>query len=274
VIDATRARGQSARVDLPELLLRPIGVLRTPFTSRVQAPRQPRAAEGVRGTIELLPGHHFEDALADLEGWQYVWVIFWFHLNHGYRPKVLPPRSTRRRGLFSTRSPHRPNPLGLSVFRLERVEGRVVHVSDVDVLDGTPVLDLKPYVPWTDAITDARAGWLEDEAARPSDPVGDHVVVLDPHATAQLESLGELGRALEDKARQVLALGPQPHAYRRIRPNPDGTATLAVQDWRVRFRSEGKTLVVFAVQSGYRREQLLEEGREVHRAFVARWGPA
>lgn len=261
-------------MELPDLVLRPIGVMRTPFTSRVQAPRQPRAAEGVRGTIELLPDHHFEDALADLEGWQYVWVIFWFHLNQGYRPKVLPPRSTRRRGLFSTRSPHRPNPLGLSVFRLERVEGRVVHVSDVDVLDGTPVLDLKPYVPWTDAIADARAGWLEDEAARPGDPVGDHVVVFEPHAVEQLASLGELGRELEEKARQVLALGPQPHAYRRIRPSNDGTSTLAVQDWRVRFRADGKRIVVFAVRSGYRSEQLLEEGREVHRAFVARWGPA
>src|SRR5439155_25469237 len=127
-----------------------------PFRDRVSAPRQPRAAEGASGSIELFAGHGYEDALADLDRWQYIWVIFWFHGNEGWKAKVQPPRSTKKRGLFATRTPHRPNPIGLSVLRLERVEGRVVHVRDVDVLDGTPVLDLKPYVPWTDAIPDAR----------------------------------------------------------------------------------------------------------------------
>ena len=76
-----------------------------------------------------------------------IWVLFWFHLNEGWRPKVQPPRSTTgRKGLFSTRSPHRPNPLGLSALRLERVEGLTVHVRGADLVDGTPVLDIKPYM--------------------------------------------------------------------------------------------------------------------------------
>src|SRR5262244_267842 len=120
------------------LTLVPIGVARTPFTERVAAPRQPYAAPSVPGTIELLPDRHFEDALSDLEGWDYLWVIFWFHLNRGWRPKVLPPRSEKkRRGVFATRSPHRPNPIGLSVVKLERIEGLRLHVRNVDMVDGT-----------------------------------------------------------------------------------------------------------------------------------------
>lgn len=259
-------------MDLPELVLRPIGVLRSPFVRRMDAPRQPRAATGVPGRIELLPDRHYEDALADLEGWPYVWVIFWFHLNHTFRPKVLPPRSTRRRGVFSTRSPHRPNPLGLSVLRLVRVEGRTVHVEDVDVLDGTPVLDLKPYVPWTDAIPEARAGWLESEA-RPADALGAHEVVVGAAAEAQLASLGEVGVEVGARARQVLALGPQPHAYRRIKLGPDGRGTLSVQDWRLDFCVEGRRIEIVAVRSGYRRGELDDPRHAVHRAFVERWGP-
>ena len=110
--------------DLASLTLDPIGHVRTALGSKVEAARQPRAAEGIRGTIELLPGRNFEHALEDLDGWEYIWVVFWFHLNRGWRPKVLPPRSVSgRKGVFSTRSPHRPNPIGLSVVRLERVDG-------------------------------------------------------------------------------------------------------------------------------------------------------
>jgi len=117
------------------MLFRPIGIARTPFSERVEAPRQPYAAAGVAGTIELFEGQNFEHALADLEAWDHIWVIFWFHLNKGWRPKVLPPRSEIKRGVFATRSPYRPNPIGMSVLRLEAVEGLTLRVLDVDLLD-------------------------------------------------------------------------------------------------------------------------------------------
>jgi len=272
-------------MDRSELVLRPIGVARTPFVERVEAPRQPRAAAGVEGRIELHAGHHFEDALADLEGWQYVWILFWFHANEGWRPKVLPPRSSTRRGVFATRSPHRPNPLGLSVVELVRVEGLTVHVRDVDLLDGTPVLDIKPYVPWADAIPNARTGWLDDEgevraaapdslAERPRDPVPQWEVVFVARALAQLAYLRTLGLDVEGSVRAVLVLGPQPHAYRRIRVEGDGTRRLALKEWRYRFRVEGRTIEVFDVESGYRPKDL-ERGApelEAHRAFVVAFG--
>jgi tRNA-Thr(GGU) m(6)t(6)A37 methyltransferase TsaA len=275
-------------VDLPTLTLRPIGFARTPHRERVDAPRQPRAAEGIAGTIELVDGLGLEDAVADLEGWDYVWVIFWFDRNargdrdapaRGWRPKVLPPRSRTRRGVLATRSPHRPNPLGLSVLRLDRVEGRVLHVRDVDLLDGTPILDVKPYVRWTDAIPDARAGWLEDEearatiaTARPDDPLGTHDVLFSPLARAQLDALVALGVDLEAQVRATLSLGPQPHAYRRITRAADGTGTLAIKAWRARFVVDGRAITVTAIASGYRDEQIASSpALAVHAAFRTRW---
>jgi hypothetical protein len=119
-------------------------------------------------------------------------VVFWFHQNKGWRPKVLPPRSTSgRKGVFATRAPYRPNPIGLSALKLEKIEGLILHVSDVDMLDGTPVLDIKPYVPYTDAQPAARSGWLETTGVRPggtgpsADPVRPYQVVFADEAAAQ-----------------------------------------------------------------------------------------
>ncbi len=271
------------------LVVRPIGVFHAPFHDRASTPRQPRAGEGIAGSIELFAGHAYEDALADLDRWQYIWVLFWFHGADGWKPKVLPPRSTKKRGLFATRTPHRPNPIGLSVVRLERVEGRVIHVRDVDVLDGTPVLDLKPYVPWTDAIVDAGGGWLEDEQAlddatvtsldpapRPPDPLASWDVAFAARARDQLVFLRDASIDLEPSIVRVLSLGPQPHAYRRIRLDADGRGRLAVKDWRVHFRVEGRRIEVRDIITGYRENQLREgdPALAIHRAFVAHFGDA
>src|SRR6185503_7085840 len=132
------------------------------------APRQPPAAASTQGRIELHASAQMRDALSDLEGFSHVWVIFWFHHAKGWRPKVLPPRSSRKRGVLATRAPHRPNPIGMSVLALERIEGTTLHVRGVDMLDGTPVLDVKPYVPYADVVP-ASSGWLGAEGAAGAD---------------------------------------------------------------------------------------------------------
>jgi tRNA-Thr(GGU) m(6)t(6)A37 methyltransferase TsaA len=260
------------------LALTPIGIARTTFAVRSDAPRQPAAADGAPGTIELFPGHHYEDALADLDGFERIWVLFWFHGNTGWRPKVLPPRSTTgRKGVFATRSPHRPNPLGLSVLRLERIDGLVLHVRDVDVLDGTPVLDLKPYVPYTDAWPGARSGWLEGGAPAagdaPPDPRPDWVVEFTAVAAAQASWVeSRTGLPLATRITVTLALGPQPHAYRRIHRDGDA-GVLAVRDWRARFTVAGRRITVTAIASGYRPAALAagadDPALAVHREFGA-----
>jgi len=260
----------------PEVLsLRPIGVIHTPFADNVSAPRQTYVAREAEGTIVLDRGRDFEHALADIEGWEYLWVLYWFHLNDGWRPKVLPPRSKVRRGVFSTRSPHRPNPIGMSVVRLVRVEGLTLVVRGVDMVDGTPVLDLKPYVAAADSIPDARAGWLTTP-----DPIAPFEVVWSPLARAQTAWLAaEHAVDLVTPVERVLTLGTEPHPYRRIRKDARGSC-LSVKDWRVRFEEEGtragspaRRVTVTAVETGYRERQLLDatiDGIEVHRAFVAR----
>ncbi len=219
----------------------PIGFVVSPLRERAEAPRQPGldpasgkagglpGGSGVAGRIELTSGRGFEDALSGLEGWQYAWVLFVFHRNveegRGWKPKVLPPRAEEKHGVFATRSPHRPNPIGMSAVRIERIEGLVVHVRELDILDGTPVLDLKPYVPYADSRPDARSGWLE---AR--DPLPAWSVDFTEEADEQLSFL--LARGVDLRAGIVRSLSrasaprvpPHPSARRANASGPEGLA--------------------------------------------------
>lgn len=272
---------QPRRTEPQSLTLTPIGFVRSPFTDKQQAPRQPPGAADVTGTIELLPDPRYEEALRDLSAWSHIWVLFWFDRNPDWKPLVLPPRSTRKRGLFATRSPHRPNPIGMSVVRLERVEGRVLYVRGLDMLDGTPVLDIKPYVPYADCVADAQSGWLQAQPAEASDIGPRYRVRFSERADEQLAWLAERSplplRALIATA---LADGPVPHAYRRIKPLGGGAYRLGVKDFRARFRVDGDALCVLEIASGYRKRVLQDPAAaatertplEVHRAFVARFG--
>lgn len=160
---------------LTEVTARVIGYVRSPYKERFGTPRQPVVTEQVLedramdAEIELIAGHNFDQALKDLDGFDYIWAVTWLHLNEHWKPTVIPPRGPKlRRGVFATRSPHRPNPVGLSALRLTAMEGRTLKVRGIDLLDGTPVLDIKPYVPYADAFPDARSGWI-DKIDQPPD---------------------------------------------------------------------------------------------------------
>jgi tRNA-Thr(GGU) m(6)t(6)A37 methyltransferase TsaA len=142
------------------LEIHPIGVVRSPFARAAGTPIQPRFADGAHGTVVVKP--EYEAALADIEGFERVLLLTWMDRASPFRPRVVPYRDTREHGLFATRSPSRPNPIGLSVVRLLERDGRVLHVSEIDVLDETPLIDIKPYVPEFDAYPSSRAGWLAD----------------------------------------------------------------------------------------------------------------
>ncbi len=151
------------RYDLPADLafaLKPIGVVRSPYVWREDAPRQATVGTARKGTIVLRPG--LQNTLKDLEGFDRLWVLFAFHHSHGWKQQLIPPRDTVKRGVFATRSPDRPNPVGLSCVRLVRIYGVRIDVLGLDLLDGTPVLDLKPYVAAYDAFPDAKAGYVDD----------------------------------------------------------------------------------------------------------------
>lgn len=226
------------------LTLQPIGSIATPYASKYSAPRQPGLAKRrVTGIITLLPGHNFEQALSDLEGFDYVWVLFWFDRNTGWKPMVLPPVSDRKkRGLFATRSPFRPNPIGLSLCRLLRVQGRTLHVEDPDMLDGTPILDIKPYIPHTEARPGAREGWIEEthEGLSPA-----YSVTFSRAVRTALRSIPTRDRLEAVKyLRSILSRDPYPHVYRRIKRRPDGTLVIALRKWRFEYEIRGKRINV------------------------------
>lgn len=126
---------------------------------------------GGRGTLEVADA--WREALADLDGFDRIWVLFWVDRAAPARTKVLPYRDSVERGLFATRAPARPNPIGISCVRLLGVAGRFVHVAELDILDGTPLLDIKPYVPEYDAFPEARRGWLGDATVTPGPMAAD-----------------------------------------------------------------------------------------------------
>jgi tRNA (adenine37-N6)-methyltransferase len=149
--------------------IRPIGIVYSPYKERFAAPRQPSGK--TEAEIRLLPNEAMHLALQDLDRFSHIWIIYWMHLNQGWNPTVIPPREPRiRRGVLATRAPHRPNPIGLSAVRLLGIEGTVLRIRGLDMLDGTPVLDIKPYLPYADSIADANSGWLDHAAGREESP--------------------------------------------------------------------------------------------------------
>jgi tRNA-Thr(GGU) m(6)t(6)A37 methyltransferase TsaA len=140
------------------LKYKPIGVIRSPFQDVEGVPIQPAGASGVLGTIEMEP--QFEPGLKDLSGFSHIILIYHFHASKGHLLEVKPFLDDHLRGIFATRAPRRPNPIGLSVVRLGAIEGCTLRIQDVDVLDGTPLLDIKPLVPEFDSPSVDRIGWL------------------------------------------------------------------------------------------------------------------
>ena len=140
----------------------PIGFVSSASRYPQEAPRQ-GTLTGRSGRIRLLPGKNFETALADLEGIERIWIIFVFDRVSGWKPKVRPPLggTDQKIGIFATRSPHRPNPIGITAVRLTGIRHLELEVAEIDLLDGTPVLDIKPYIPLADAFPNARTGWRE-----------------------------------------------------------------------------------------------------------------
>lgn len=152
-----------------EITLQPIGVVRSPYKERHGTPRQsqliaaPSSYQPAIAQIELFGDIIPQEALKDMEGFERIWVIAWLHLNKHWNPTVIIPRGPRiRRGTLATRAPHRPNPIGISAAKLIKIEGLVLYIEGIDLLDQTPVLDIKPYVSYCDAFPDAKCGYVDE----------------------------------------------------------------------------------------------------------------
>ncbi len=151
--------GEGRVMDPSPITYTPIGIIHSPFHDPSGMPIQPPGARGIRGTVEIFPP--YRDGLRDLEGFSRVTLIYHFHRSRPGPLIVRPYLDSTDRGVFATRAPTRPNPIGISIVRLISVHGGILTVEDLDIIDGTPLLDVKPYVPAFDAYPDEAAGWLE-----------------------------------------------------------------------------------------------------------------
>jgi tRNA-Thr(GGU) m(6)t(6)A37 methyltransferase TsaA len=146
---------------MTQIIFHPIGTIHTPFKTLENMPIQPVGAKGVKATIELK--NEFIDGLKDLEQFSHIILLYHFHQSEGYKLKVTPFMDTEERGLFSTRAPRRPNGIGMSIVRLIEIENNILHIEDVDILDGTPLVDIKPFFSQFDNRVEAKSGWLEEK---------------------------------------------------------------------------------------------------------------
>ena len=146
--------------------MHPIGHIRSPYNDTHEIPKGPGAKHDVEGALELLP--EFEPGLLDIEGFSHLFVVWTFHRSDGFNLVGIPPIDDRPHGVFATRSPRRPNPIGLTVVELLSRDGPILHVRGVDMLDGTPILDIKPYLSSIPSET-LRRGWLDEAEARRAD---------------------------------------------------------------------------------------------------------
>jgi tRNA (adenine37-N6)-methyltransferase len=229
----------------------PIATIETCYPEKFGTPRQPGLVPESWGIIRLHNELNLADGLAGLEGFTHLWVIFVFHqnTNKGIKTKVHPPRMAGEKvGVFATRSPHRPNPIGLSVVKIERIEGSMIYVSGVDFVNGTPVLDIKPYLPSADRISEAQGGWADAKSERSVQ------VEFSEEALAQIDEKQKL-RAdsdLKSLIQSNLELDPRPVFYKGTpeQENPYmDTYGFALEDMNIVYKMEGTRALVLRLES-------------------------
>ena len=152
---------------MEEIIIKPIGTIYTPHTTIKNMPIQPLAAKGIKGYIKLLP--EFTEGLKDLKGFSHITLIYHFHKINGYELVVIPFMDTEKRGIFACKAPKRPNAIGISTVKLISIKENIVHIEQVDMLDETPLIDIKPFYPRYDNRLNAKTGWLERYKKTPVD---------------------------------------------------------------------------------------------------------
>lgn len=228
--------------------MQPIGIIHSCFKEKFGIPRQPGLAPAAEATLELLPPWNREEAVRGLGAFSHVWILFLFHraAEQGWKPTVRPPRlgGNRRIGVYASRSPFRPNPIGLSAVELARIERRdgrlLLRLRGVDLLDGTPVLDIKPYISYADSIPDARGGFA-DRA-----PAGGIGVAFRAEAERFLNTLEESdGRRLKRLIVQLLEQDPRP-AYLANNPGRNEFG-MRLFDYNIRWSLADASATVLSI---------------------------
>jgi tRNA-Thr(GGU) m(6)t(6)A37 methyltransferase TsaA len=276
-MDSTVSDSAVTNFSKKDFRIQAIGVYRSEQKQPFEAARQPREDARHIGEIQLFEGQNFEQALTGLADFERIWVIFRFHENEHWKPMVRPPRGTDVKiGVFATRAPYRPNGLGLSCVRLVSITGRKLVIEGADLLDGTPVFDIKPYVAEADAFPQSRSGWLEGvETSK-------WQVSFTAYAQNKLRWLEDLGIVnLRAFLIQQLEYEPFDEDRKRVKPLPASEGfEIAYRTWRAHFRPKfggpgEQALEIFSIASGYSTEDLREgqtdrwADKDLHRRFIS-----
>ena len=261
--------------------IKPIGTFFGDAVYKYDAPRQGRLFAGHPGRIVLNPGQNFETALRDLDGFERIWVIFQFHENAGWRPTTrppVPPKGRDRVGTFASRSPYRPNPIGLSCIRLLKIDGLTLFVDEADMLNETPVLDIKPYIPMADAFPNAKAGWVEEQvgdlwSVEMSDTFAEQNRWIAERSTFDLFSFAQVQLSRGNFSKDVFD-----STRRRLTVDENAkTGVLAYRTFRIHFCYDELSRIVRLqkIASGYISADLNPEtedkynDKQLHRDFIA-----
>ncbi|MTH45208.1 tRNA (N6-threonylcarbamoyladenosine(37)-N6)-methyltransferase TrmO [Intestinirhabdus alba] len=228
--------------------LEQIGVIRSPYKEKFAVPRQPGLVKSANGELHLLAPYNQAEAVRGLEAFSHLWVIFIFHqtMEGGWRPTVRPPRlgGNTRMGVFATRSTFRPNPLGMSLVELKgivcRKEQVILTLGSLDLVDGTPVVDIKPYLPFAESLPNAAASYAQHA------PAAEMPVSFSHEVTEQLAGLEKRYPQLRTFIREVLAQDPRP-AYRKSEESGRAYAVW-LYDFNVRWRVTDAGFEVFALE--------------------------
>ncbi len=263
-------------MNLLPITIDPIGIVHSARKYRYETSRQGILAGETQSVIELLPYSNFEQALTYLPGFDRIWVVFQFHLNKNWKPMISPPRHTRKKiGVFASRAPYRPNQIGLSCVKLEKIDGLNIFISESDILDGSPVIDIKPYLPYSDSFPDAKTGWVKNT----TDEI--YEVVFSEKALAQINWLYEHFEInLKSFAKLQLEFNPTDNSRKRISKNEQSNTlpyyTLAYRTWRVIFDVDETTrgVLIREVYSVYTESEMQDmsndkyQDKQQHREFV------
>jgi tRNA-Thr(GGU) m(6)t(6)A37 methyltransferase TsaA len=262
-----------------EFTFKPIAFFQTSKTQNLEASSQGTMDPSARGSIDLKHWPEWPAMLANLEGFSHLWLIFVFHQNSGnWKPKVLPPRADHKVGVFASRSPYRPSPIGISAVKIEKIVASCIEVSGHDLVAGTPILDIKPYLPYADSFPEAEIGWVAQTK--------DYELDWTERARQQIHFLRDLGLSeLEAVLRQQLRFNPTDKQRKRVRPAAETTAEtttartadqwiFSYRTWRIRFSVQEQRVQILDLNSGYGTEELLAEAdpyhdKALHRQFRA-----
>lgn len=258
------------------VVFNPIGQVESVNKYRYEAPRQSVFA-GNSGIIRLNSGCNFETALRDLEGFSHIWVIFCFHLNQesGWKATVNPPvaPSGAKIGLFATRSPYRANPIGMSVVELAAIKGLELHIRNFDMLDGTPVLDIKPYIVHADSFPEATTGWLPETSEL-------YQVSFAESVLPKIEWLRKESELdLASFAKVQLSIDPLNHVRKRVNSISSEQYAIGCRTWKLCFKinEEQHQIEVVDLISNYTAEELEPDApdryfdKDIHRQFIQKF---